>query len=73
MTNTAKHVSEDNYALTIILIERRADLINRKALDKAKLAKAGASLNAKIQSERYFNTQIATVNAELDAIPALEA
>lgn len=72
MPDTVKYLSEDNYAFMLILVERRADIMRRAKADKKALADAGASLQAKIQSERYFRAQLDNVNREIIVIPALK-
>lgn len=62
------NVSIEQFNEIISLLDVRAKLINGKAADKAKLAKAKASLETKVQSERYYNTQIAAINAKLEGL-----
>jgi hypothetical protein len=67
MTNTV-YTSLETFGNILAIVEERARLITAKNNDKAKLAKAKASLDTKIQSERYYNTQINAINAKLEAL-----
>lgn len=67
MDNTY-NVTLEQFNEIVTLLDTRAKLITAKNNDKAKLAKAKASLDMKVQSERYFNTQIAAINTKLDGL-----
>lgn len=65
MTHTV-YTTIESFRDISAMLEERARLINAKSIDKAKLAKSKASLDTKIQSERYYNTQINAINVKLE-------
>lgn len=67
MTTTV-YTSLETFNDIVTLLDVRAKLITGKNNDKAKLAKSKASLDMKIQSERYYNTQINAINAKLEGL-----
>lgn len=65
MTNIV-YTSLETFSNISAMLDERARLITAMKADKLKLAKA--SLETKIQSSRYFNTQINAINAKLEGL-----
>lgn len=65
MTNTV-YTSLETFNDISAMLEERARLITAMKNDKLKLAKS--SLDAKVQSNRYFMTQINAINAKLEGL-----
>jgi len=65
MTNTV-YTSLETFTNIFAMVEERARLITAMKNDKVKLAKS--SLDAKVQSSRYFMTQINAINAKLEGL-----
>lgn len=65
MTNTV-YTSLETFMDISVMLDERARLITAMKADKLKLAKS--SLDAKVQSSRYFMTQINAINAKLEGL-----
>lgn len=65
MTNIV-YTSHETFSDILAMVEERARLITAMKADKLKLAKS--SLEMKVQSSRYFTTQINAINAKLEGL-----
>jgi hypothetical protein len=65
MTHTV-YTSLETFSDIVAMVEERARLITAMKADKLKLAKS--SLEMKVQSSRYYNTQINAINAKLEGL-----
>jgi acetolactate synthase regulatory subunit len=65
MTNTV-YTSLETFSDIVAMVEERARLITAMKADKLKLVKS--SLEMKVQSSRYFTTQINAINAKIEGL-----